>query len=377
MESAISIIYYLLVVSACLYFIVLLGITTGWFRIKRFEGRLAEPYVPVSVIVAIRNEEKNVLNLLQHLVNQDYPKSNFEVILIDDHSEDKTVEVVESFLAIDAATKVKLIHASGIGKKSALSEGRKIAKGELIMTTDGDCVMGPEWISRMVSFYQAGKPALIIGPVVYRESKGIAHQFFSLDFMSLVASGAGSAGIHKPIMGNGANLVYEKTSLGDLMEGEEHASGDDVFLIQQMAKEKGSKSIQFIRDPEAIVVTEEPSSCSEFFNQRMRWTSKAIGYQSEWAIAVAVVVFLFNIMLVATLIASFFKSWMVIIFGLFVVFKTLVDLPLLNEFTAFVNRRKSVRYLPLFEFFYPFYIVFAAIAGLFFKFEWKGRKDLR
>lgn len=376
MGTTVSLIYYLLVGSALLYFVVLAAITFGWFRLKRFEGQLSEPYVLVSVVVAIRNEEADILRLLHSLKNQDYPRSNFEVILINDHSEDKTVEVIESFLAVDPTGNFKLMHATGEGKKNALSEGRNIAKGKLILTTDGDCEMGSKWISRMVSFYQENKPTLIIGPTIYNQGKCFCQHFFSLDFMSLVASGAGSSGIGKPMMGNGANLAIENESLTEIEEGKKHASGDDVFLIQHLVKTKGAKSVQFIRDPDALVYTKSPSSINEFLKQRTRWASKAGSYKSVWAIVVAVSVFLFNAMLVITLISGLLKSWMVVIYGLFILFKMLVDLPLLNEFSRFANRRKSIWFLPLFELVYPFYIFYTAITGLFFRYEWKGREGL-
>jgi len=376
---AISLVYYLLVLSALGYLIIILSLTIGWFRIKRFTGQLSEPLVAVSVVVAVRNEEAKILKLLRCLAEQDYPESNFEVIVVNDHSEDKTREIVEAFISVNPSGNIKVIDAGTEGKKNALSDGYNIASGELVLTTDGDCEMGPKWISRIVAFYQSTNASLIVAPVIYRGEKGIFQQFFSLDFMSLVASGAGSVGLGKPIMGNGANLAFEKEILRSYKSNEkdQHASGDDVFLIQHLAKAKGLKPIHFIRDPEAIVYTSPPSSANSFFRQRIRWASKTRAYQSVWAIVVAMVVFLFNTMLVISLLAGFIKPWMVAIFILFIIFKYLVDLPLLYEFTGFVNKRKRMIFLPVFELIYPFYILVSAIIGLFFRFEWKGRKGLR
>ena len=376
---AISLIYYLLVLSALGYLIIILSLTIGWFRIKRFTGQLSEPSVVVSVVVAVRNEETNILKLLQSLVNQDYPESVYEVIVVNDHSEDKTKEITEAFISVNPFANIKLIDADMEGKKKTLSIGYKIAGGELILTTDGDCEMGPKWISRIVAFYQSTGASLMIAPVIYHGEKGFLQRFFSLDFMSLVASGAGSVGIGKPIIGNGANLAIKKEILNSYRSDKDDqlASGDDVFLIQHLAKSKGIKSIQFIRDPEVIVYTNPPSSVKSFFRQRIRWASKAKAYKSVWAIIVALVVFIFNTMLVISLMAGFIKAWMVVIFALFIVFKFLIDLPLLYEFTGFVNKRKRMIYLPVFELVYPFYIMISAVIGLFFRFEWKGRKGLR
>jgi hypothetical protein len=82
-------------------------------------------------------------------------------------------------------------------------------------------------------------------------------------------------------------------------------------------------------------------------------------------------------MLATTLIIGIFETWLIIVFIMFVVFKLLIDIPLLYEFTGFVNRRKLMYLLPLLEFIYPFYISVSSLVGLFFKYEWKGRKGLR
>ena len=376
---ATNIVYWLLVVSSGFYFLVMLVLTIGWFRTKRFNGELIKPFIPVSIVVAVRNEEINILKLLRSLAQQDYPESNFEVIIVDDHSEDDTKKVVEDFIMLNNTLKIRLIDATGEGKKKAISQAISVSKGQLIISTDGDCEMGNQWLSRLVAFYQEARSSMIIAPVVYHESNRLLSNIFSLEFMSLVASGAGSAGIGLPFMGNGANLAFSKDVFNSKGQniGERYASGEDVFLIQQVLKNKGSRHIQFLKDTESIVHTSAPESFSAFFNQRFRWASKAKGYQSLWGIFVAFVVFYFNTMLATTLIMGISETWLIIVFILFVVFKLLIDIPLLYEFTGFVNRRKLMYLLPLLEFIYPFYISVSSLVGLFFKYEWKGRKGLR
>lgn len=360
------------------YLFIILALTIGWFRIKQFNGTLNDSLLTVSVVVAVRNEETNILKLLSCLVHQDYSRSNFEVIIVDDHSEDNTIKIAEDFIAVNHSDNIKVINSPGEGKKNALAVGFNQAKGDLILTTDGDCEMGPKWISRIVAFFQSTSATLVIAPVCYHNEKNILQHFFSLDFMSLVASGAGSVGIAKPIMGNGANLAFMKDSVvNSTRQGNSHVSGDDVFLIQQIAKSHSASSIQFIKDTEVVVQTNSPSSLNEFFNQRIRWASKAKAYKSVWAVVVSLVVFLFNLMLTISIIAGLFHPWMFAIFGLFIVFKLLIDLPLLYEFSGFINKRKLMVYFPVFELVYPIYIVISAVVGLFFRFEWKGRKDLR
>ena len=372
--------WWALIVSAVGYFIVMLIITIGWFRIKRFNNQVTSPVVNVSIVVAVRNEEKNIEQLLKNIFSQDYPPENFEVIIIDDHSEDFTRKIIGKFRKDNKVRNIVLGKPEGTGKKTALAHGIELAVGELIITTDGDCEMGEQWLNRMVAFYQQDQPILTIGPVVYNHGKGLLNKFFSLDFLSLVASGAGSAGAGKPMMGNGANLMFNRKAVNEINKnttGNKFASGDDVFLIHKIVKEKGNGAVQFIKDPQALVYTEAPSTVNAFFKQRIRWASKAKGYRAGWPVIVALAVLFFNLMLVITFAGGFYKSWIFAIFFLFIILKYLFDFPLINEFSNFVNRRPLKRYLPLFELIYPFYIVFVSVISLFFKYEWKGRSGLR
>src|SRR5438552_3703884 len=93
----------------------------------------------VTIIIPSRNEEQNISNCLASIARQKYPSDYFEVIVVDDHSTDNTGQIVRS----QNNQKMKLIHLSGssAGKKAAISEGIKNAKGKLIITTDADCTV--------------------------------------------------------------------------------------------------------------------------------------------------------------------------------------------------------------------------------------------
>jgi len=377
---AVEYLMWTLVFAMMLYMLLLIVITWGWFSLKYFNGHETSPQISISVVVAVRNEESNIGLLLKDLVNQNYPNDLFEIVIVDDNSEDLTRTIVINISEENPQCSIRLMQAKSNGKKAALAEGIDTANGELIVTTDGDCTMGAEWLTSIVGFYTEQKPVLIIAPVVYQNEKGILQKLFSLDFVSLVASGAGSAGARLPFMGNGANLSFTKIAwqrASSGQSGDSLASGDDVFLIHRIARIFGNKSIQFLKAPSAIVRTNPPASFRDFFQQRIRWASKAKAYKSPWAIFVPVVVLAVNFLIAITFFAGFFKAWFFIIYGLFVVLKLLIDLPLLVEFTGFVNKRKLlVLAFPL-ALIYPLYIVVAAFPAMFFRFEWKGRKGLR
>jgi len=360
--------------------LLLIIFTWGWYSLKHFHGRAEDAQLMTSIVVAVRNEAQHINQLLYAIAKQDYPFTAFELILVDDHSEDNTVELIKDFMASKPEVHIDLIHAKGHGKKSAIAEGIQSAKGELIVTTDGDCLMETDWLTTLVAYYQKFKPELIIAPVVYTNEKGFWQQIFSLDFASLVASGAGSVGIGLPLMGNAANMAFSKKAwkkVNAANQKESFVSGDDVFLIHRIAKEYGRKAIHFVKSTSAIVRTDPPVNLAAFFQQRIRWASKAKGYRSPWAIVVSVVVLMTNLLMASTFIAGFFRDWFFVLYLMFVILKLLIDLPLLAEFTRFVSKRKLLFYLLPLSIIYPIYIIVAAFPALFFRFEWKGRKNLK
>ena len=180
----IELLWWMLIVSAIGYFIVMLIITLGWFKIKQFNGLISFPVKSISIVVAVRNEEKNVYQLLENIFKQDYPQEEFEVIIVDDHSEDLTRKIIRKFRKDKQVKNIVLGKPAGTGKKAALAHGIELAVGELVITTDGDCAMDNQWFNRMVAFYQQERPILTLGPVVYNNRKGLSNKFFSLDFLS-------------------------------------------------------------------------------------------------------------------------------------------------------------------------------------------------
>lgn len=380
MQTFIILLFWLLFVSSLIYMLIIFVITIGWFRIKNFSGQKTSTLPHISIVIAIRNESKAIEKLLKGLVRQNYPSAYFEIILVDDHSEDNTIELTEQFSFNNADVNITLIHSEGDGKKAAVSEGIKLAKHELIVTTDGDCSVSDNWLKRLAEYHEFKKPKLIVGAVVYNHKKGLLKHFFNLEFMSLVASGAGSLGMGLPLMANGANLTFTKQTYKDVLStqaGKTLTSGDDVFLLHAISEKFGSKAVHFIKDSLTIVKTDTPENIKNFFSQRSRWASKVTAYRSWWAILVSIAVFMFNLFLVLSLVASLLKPWMLIIYGLFVLLKILIDFPLLYYFSEFTNRKKSIPYLFLFGWIYPIYIVVAACSSFLFRYSWKGRNNLK
>ena len=353
-----------------LYTATIFSFAIGWLRIKKFCTKPDFDKPIVSIVIACRNEEKNITGLLDSLEKQNYSKANTEIIIVDDHSEDETVKILQR----QSNLSIKLLHLPNevAGKKEALRYGINLAQSEIILTTDADCAMKENWITSMVSYYVQYKPKLLVAPVILSETRNIFQKFQSLEFLSLISSGAGAIGIGKPIMCNGANLLFEKSMYQHALLENNYVSGDDIFLLLQIKKQY-PKSIHFIKSTDSIVYTKPAISLQEFFEQRIRWASKSKAYRDIDIVFVAVIVALVNYILTFSLLASVFYKHIFYYYLFFLVIKSVIDLSLLYPFNYFFKRHRLMwLFIPL-QIIYPFYITDTSIAGLAGRFTWKNR----
>lgn len=371
---------FLLEFSAFAYLLVMLIISYGWYLSKVSLPLSHTYYAKVSVVVAVRNESQNIKDLLNSLMNQTYSKLLFEVIIVDDNSSDNTIEIINLFKKDNPKLNIVTISCSGHGKKEAIKQGIETANNDIIICTDGDCEVSYDWIRTYVAYFELKEVKLIFGAVFYSNSKSLLQNIFSLEFSTLVASGAGSAGIGLPLMANGANMAFKKDAyleISNNIAGENYASGDDVFLLHSISKKYGSKSIKFLKNNNNIVETSAPETFKKFVNQRIRWGSKAKAYKNIWPLLVSMVVLIFNLLLGFTAILSFFRLWFFALFILLALLKFLIDFPLTNNFLRFFRRPKIAFLLLPLEMIYPFYIMITAVFSLFIPYQWKGRKRIK
>jgi len=329
-----------------------------------------------SIIVAMRNESKNISNLISDIEKQEYLHSNFELILVDDESNDNSLYLAEKLL-YDSTIPYKLLQSAG-GKKNALAKGINESKNEIILFTDADCRLYSKWVTSFNIKFSKSKLMLISGPVVFETSNTVLNNFFRLEFASLVASGAAAIEMGIPIMANGANLAVRRElieDIGDRVYFSDIASGDDVFLMSEARKKNGFDCIGFLNHPNALVCTQSPKNIKAFINQRIRWASKSKKYNDGNIIAIAFFIFVINLILATTFFLALFFGWeyFKIYFVLFFS-KSLFDAALLVIFNRQFSSNKLMIYLLPLQLIYPFYIISIAILGQFMPFYWKGRR---
>ncbi|MFO7658416.1 MAG: glycosyltransferase [Bacteroidales bacterium] len=365
---------YLSVFFIVIYVFTIALLLCGWLRLKKSVAVQSGSYPYISVVVAVRNEEHYIARLLEDLLVQHYPQKSYEIIVIDDNSEDHTAEVVGKFCRqYPELIRLLPIAHDKKGKKHALDTGIKSAKGDLILTTDADCRVPLRWIGSYADFYiSENKPKIITGLVDFEQRKGIFMALQNIEFLSLVGSGAGAAGIGKPVYCNAANLLFEKKVYLQIKDPLEHkaVSGDDTFLLHHV-KKLFPDEIKMIKSPEAIVYTKPAVTLKEFLRQRIRWASKAKYYRDFDTLILGGVVLTINAATIGWFAGALFFG--VKLFGWLVLIKCISDWLMISPVLSFFHRKKLHYFVPLLSVIYPFYIVTTSIFSLFAKVEWKDR----
>jgi glycosyltransferase involved in cell wall biosynthesis len=346
------------------YFILLLKLYRSLLKIKTFNAS-TDPAIFVSVVIACRNEQKNLPTLLNSIAKQSYPEDLFEVIIVDDGSTDKTFEIASEFAGI---SNILTLKNRGKGKKQALRTGIIAAKGNLIITTDADCRMGKNWIRIIAAYYELDRPDMIICPVQIETAPGIFRKFQELEFMSLQGITAGSAISEEPTLCNGANLAFTKCVYLNHSDNlhDEINSGDDIFLMYNLKKESRSK-ILWLESTDALAITKPPSTIRSFLKQRRRWISKGKSYKDRDTIVLGIATFV-----TIALLSSYFIAWLLfpVLTGVFLAILILKSVPdfliLLNTTIRYGKKKLMWWFLPA-QIIYPFYVLSVLFYSLIFR----------
>ncbi|MEJ7587060.1 MAG: glycosyltransferase [Ferruginibacter sp.] len=377
MEPVIVIISFLLFIS---YAILIIYYRQSWISIPQFKVDGASlPTTKISIIIPARNEQENIGACLDSINHQTYPAHLFEILVVDDFSTDKTAAIVLNYGQhnIRLISLKDLVEATAINsyKKKAIEIAVAQSTGELIVTTDADCIVQPRWLRTIAAFYEKSGAAFIAMPVVYEYKYNLLEIFQALDFMTL--QGITGASVYKKAhsMCNGANLAYQKKAFlaADGFKGVDNiASGDDMLLMHKIFKIFPA-GVFFLKSCEVIVSTKPMETLKGFFNQRVRWASKADKYEDKRIFAVLLLVYLFNAWIILLAIGSGLSSFLYCLLVL-LAGKTILELYFLFPVARFFNKQGILWWFPLAQ---PFHVVYTVIAGWLGKFgsyRWKERK---
>ena len=403
MQQAVLIICLLLIIS---YTAIIIYYAIAWLSLPNWQLATTQPIpkgladspitAQLSIIIPARNEEDNIGACIQSILNQSYSKNLYEIIVVNDHSTDATASIVKTFNEPNIKC-IDLINFIGNEtnsfKKKGIEVGIAQANGELIITTDADCVAPPNWLQTIAAFYEEKKPDLIVMPVSIFPSpsgEGLGVRFIeifqALDFMTL--QGITGSAVHKKIhsMCNGANLAYTKKAFNTVngFAGINNiASGDDMMLMHKIYSEN-KKGIVYLKSAAVIVQTKPVKTITEFINQRIRWASKADKYEDKRMLPVLIVVYFFNMLLLILPIVAILSNFKFLIFNFqfstlqfwfwLLLFKMVIEIIFLIPIAKFFNKLPLLFLFPLMQPFHIIYTVIAGWLGKFGRYSWKGRQ---
>jgi len=352
-------------------------IRTGLSKLDYYKTRYGgEEFI--SVVIPYRNETENIVDNLKSLESQSFPENKYEVIYVDDFSEDDSAIKLRN-----AVTKknVKLYSVKNSGlkkahKKHAIEYALTKAKGSIILFTDADCIVPPDWISAMVAGFEENT-ALISGPVKFKSSETLFDKLQALEFAGLILAGAGLIANKTPMIASSANLAFRKKvfdEVGGYRNLMNLSSGDDELLMQKIAYDTDYE-VKFCFDSDAVVVTKPNDSVGEFSQQRKRWASKGFYYQNKRIIFQLVFIFFFYLgLIIQPILGVFWSPKFLSVLAVSFSVKIIIEYSVLKKGEGIVLDKI---YFPLFllaEILHIPYIIYASISGLFGNFSWKGRE---
>ena len=364
----------MLSLSSIYYVYFITRVRLGLLSLRFAQPKNIKPHI--SVVVAARNEEKDIEKCLQSLLKQTYPTNSYEIIIVDDGSTDKTASIVKSFSErFDNIhlLSLKFDSEQKIGRKPiALAKGIAQATGEIILTTDADCSFPPQWIEIMTNHFEEGV-VFVAGPVAERDVTTFFAKMEQLEFLGLITTAAGLIGSGRPIICNGANLAYRKDAF-IAIDGfnTESSSNDDESLMNKIVHRKIGKVV-FAPEADAVVTTNSSNTISTFFRQRIRWANKRGHYEDKSILFTLVGLYIFFASMLLTMILLFREPQLILPLTAAFVGKILVDYFTLHSGARLFRQRIPIFHFLIAEFFHVPYIVIAAAIGQIASMRWKGR----
>lgn len=335
----------------------------------------AQPFV--SVVISARNEAERIGTCLEALVRQSYPRDRYEVIVVDDRSDDDTASVVRRFERRLPALTVLRIDAPDpdmAPKKFAIQTGIQAARGRIILCTDADCRPESKWIESMTACFTESV-GMVIGysPIDPNRKLSVLQPFVALDSLALASLVCASALWKKPVTATGRSLAYRREvfdEVGGFRSIGRFISGDDDLLLQLVRKTHWSVAYC----TESLVPTDPPSGYRQFMHQKIRQASKGRHY-TPGTIATLVLIYFFNLSLVLWAPWGWWHGEPLAAMPLLI--KLIADLGLLLTGGIRFRRLRFLLAYPLIGLLHPLYIVVFGAWGQFGKFEWKDQEHAR
>ncbi|MCR8666868.1 glycosyltransferase [Aestuariibaculum sp. M13] len=361
-----------------LIYVILIGsFVVGFNKVNHFKSQNIAPSTSFSVVIPFRNEANNLPKLLESIKQLQYPPNLFEILLVDDASEDDSVNIIKEFMKSSSAS-INILNNNRLSsspKKDAISTAIKEANYNWIITTDADCILPELWLDTFNAFILKNHVDCIVAPVKYIDENNFLNTFQILDLLSLQGATIGAFGINKPFLCNGANFAYAKHLFNKVngFEGNtQTASGDDIFLLEKAIKHN-TKTIHYLKSETAIVSTNAQTTWNGLISQRIRWAAKTSKYNNWFSKLTGSIVLSANLLIIIACLLTFFGfiTSKTLIYMLMIKFS--IDLYLINKSARFFNQKHVMKFYIFGFLVYPLFSVYVAMASMVSTYQWKGR----
>ncbi len=322
--------------------------------ISKKENKPLNNYPPLSVIICAKNESINLKDNLPEILNQDYP-GNFEVIVVNDASEDDTELVLAQFKENNKHlyyTSIPYDKKFRHGKKLALTIGIKAAKNNNLVFTDADCIpASKDWLKHMAQGFNEGKE-ILIGYGAYKKQKGLLNYWIRFDTLTIAIQYLSFALRGAPYMGVGRNMAYTKELFNKHQGFKKHQhilSGDDDLFIRDTATKN---NIGIITHPDSFTYSSPSQSFKEWRRQKSRHLTTSPHYKSKIKYLIGAEAFSRQLFWGLSFVSIFFSTFAASIFIL-IFLKLATQIIIFNVLTKKFKERDLTFGAILFDFILP------------------------
>ena len=333
----------------------------------------------VSVVIPSHNEEKDLPATLESLSKQKY-EGNLEFVIVNDRSEDKTEEIIKSFVNKD--NRFKLVNVTKPSKRlapkvNAVNTGIQNSKGEIILTSDSDCQYSEHWVTEMVSHFESDV-SMVVGYIVAAPKKNnFVEKFEITDWFSLMLVSRSLTHFGWKFASSANNQGYRRSAfeaIGGFGSIGRAPSGDEDLLTQRIGKLPNMR-IVFASTPNTRVRTQSMPDLRTFLKQRRRWVSRyhhTIHYRPAFIASIACLGFQSVLLAIGILLTPFFPKLAPWVFDIWVI-QLFVQLLTMYIGTGQLERRdlwgfNALRWAIL----HPFFIAFIVVRSFFQPGDWKA-----
>ena len=367
---------YIILLIVTIYIISLLIYITG--NLIYSAHRKLEKLPSISVIIAAKNGEKSLPNILSDLNKQNY-QGNYEFIIVDDQSNDNTKNIIKEFEEKNRKFKyISSIEGDSrlFFKKRALDAGIKKSQYDILLFTDVDCRLKSNWINSMANCFDQNID-YVIGYSEISNPSNLISWFQKIDLLMMMSAGMAVANLNIPFACSGQNQAYKKSLYQKIgfLKINDSIQGDDTLFLQLCLKEK--IKTRFNNNKKSFVQSRMETNILSFIKQRMRWAAdaKIMWTYSKGYFIIILSTFLTNLLLLLSPIILFLEYDFIMFLYALSLMKLILEFIIYiigsNKFKTFIN---PIMFLFWFMVEIP-YVVFVGIGSFFIKYiGWKGQK---